>query len=235
MCGRRTAFRMTATPSEVAWGCRRVVGAVVPDARRPGSVRLLVDGRTLFTLAAEAAEAEGIVPGHVVDEAQFERLSAAADQEAALRTAFRLLERRPFAARDLARRLVQKGHPPEAASAAVEKASHMGLVNDLVFARHYIETRAARGRGPLRLRRDLAALGVERGVVDRTLVEVLDPDDGQYPGAEALARKRLGQLKGLPASAQRRRLVAFLARRGYGGDAVRQMVGRLLRSGSGER
>jgi regulatory protein len=223
---------MTATPSEVASsGYRRVVGAIVPDARRPGSVRIVVEGRTLFTLAAEAAAAEGITPGHVVEEAQFERLSAAADQEAALRTAFRLLERRPFAARDLARRLVQKGHPAGAASVAVEKASQMGLVDDHVFTRHYIETRAARGRGPLRLRRDLAALGVERGVVDRTLAEVLGSDDRQYPDAEALARKRLGQLKGLPAPAQRRRLVAFLARRGYGGDAVRQMVSRLLRSG----
>jgi len=220
---------MTATPSEVASGYGRVVGAIVPDARRPGSVRIRVEGRTLFTLAADAAAAEGITPGHVVDEAQFERLSAAADQEAALRTAFRLLERRPFAARDLARRLVQKGHPAGAASTAVEKASEMGLVNDRVFTRHYIETRAARGRGPLRLRRDLTALGVERGVVDRALVEVLGPDDGQYPDAETLARKRLSQLKGLPVPAQRRRLVAFLARRGYGGDAVRQMVGRLLK------
>ena len=222
---------MTATPSEVASsGYRRVVGAIVPDARRPGSVRIVVEGRTLFTLASEAAAAESISPGHVVDEAQFERLSAAADQEAALRTAFRLLERRPFAAGDLARRLVQKGHPAGAASVAVEKASQMGLVDDRVFTRHYIETRAARGRGPLRLRRDLAALGVERGVVDRTLAEVLGPDGRQYPDAEALARKRLGQLKGLPAPAQRRRLVAFLARRGFGGDTVRQMVARLLKT-----
>ena len=222
---------MTATANEVVSASRRVVGAIVPDARRPGSVRIVVEGRTLFTLAAEAAAAEGITPGHVVDEAQFARLSAAADQEAALRTAFRLLERRPFAARDLARRLVQKGHPAGAASTAVEKASQLGLIDDRAFTRHYIETRAARGRGPLRLRRDLAALGVERGLVDRALAEVLGPDGRQYPDAEALARKRLGQLKGLPAPAQRRRLVAFLARRGFGGDAVRQMVGRLLGSG----
>jgi regulatory protein len=225
------AFRMTATPSEVAPGFRRVVGAVVPDPRRAGSVRVLVEGRPLFTLAAEAVEAEGIGPGQVLDEGQFERLSAAADQEAALRTSFRLLERRSFAARDLARRLVQKGHAAEAAQAAVERAAGMGLVDDRAFTRHYIETRAARGRGPLRLRRDLAALGVERTIVDRTLAEVLGPDDGTYPDVESLARKRLVQLKGLPAPAQRRRLVAYLARRGYGGDAVRQMVGRLLRSG----
>jgi len=222
---------MTATPSEVTPGYRRVVGAIVPDARRAGSVRIMVEGRPLFTLAAEAVEAEAITAGHLVDDAQFGRLSAAADQEAALRTAFRLLERRPFAARDLARRLMQKGHPAKAAQAAVDKASQMGIVDDRTFTRHYIETRAARGRGPLRLRRDLTALGVERGVVDRILGEVLGSDNGQYPDAEALARKRLGQLKGLPASAQRRRLVAFLARRGYGGDSVRQMVGRLLKTG----
>jgi len=220
---------MTATPSEVVPGYRRVVGAISPDPRRPGSVRIVVEGRPLFTLAAEAVSAERLAPGDVIDEGKFERLSAAADQEAALRTALRVLERRPFAARDLARRLVQKGHPVAAARAAMDKCAQLGLVDDSVFARHYVETRAARGRGPLRLRRDLAALGVERTIIDRTLTEVLGPDDTHYPDVEVLARKRLGQLKGLSTPVLRRRLMAFLARRGYGGDAVRQMVGRLLK------
>lgn len=220
---------MTATPpSEAAPAPRRVVGALVPDPRRPGSVRILVDGRPLLTVAADAADAERLAPGALLDEARFERLCRAADDEAALRTALRLLGRRPYAERDLVRRLQQKGHPAGAALAAAGKAARLGLIDDERFTRHYIETRAARGRGPLRLRRDLAALGVARGVVDRTLEEVLGPEGVDAPDAEAIARKRLAQLRGLPAPVRRRRLVAFLARRGYAGDRVRQMVTRLL-------
>jgi len=40
----------------------------------------------------------------------------------------------------------------------------------------------------------------------------------------ALAEKRARQLGGLPAAIRKRRLVAFLARRGFGGAEVREVV-----------
>ena len=218
---------MTATLTEP--DSLRVVGAVVPDHRRAGSVRVLVRGRPLLTIPREVAERERLEPGMALGEALFARLGQAADEEAAFRTALRYLERRPFAARDLARRLVLKGHPPAAAEAARMRAERMGLLDDARFTLHYVQTRAARGRGPLRLRRDLAVLGVERSVVDQVLAEAFGPDGSEAPQAVAVARRRLTQLRGLPRPVQRRRLLAFLARRGFAGQTVTRLVGELLR------
>ena len=95
-----------------------VVGAIVPDPRRGGSVRVMVQGRPLLTIPREVAERERLDAGSELGEALFARLCRAADEEAAFRTSLRFLERRPFAARDLTRRLVLKGHPPQAAEAA---------------------------------------------------------------------------------------------------------------------
>jgi regulatory protein len=220
---------MTATASEPA--VRRVIGALAPDPRRTGSVRVMVQGRPLLTVPREVAEAERLAIGTELDEALYARLCRAADEEAAFRTTLRFLERRPFACRNLARRLVLKGHPPEAAEAAIARAERAGLLNDAQFALHYVQTRSARGRGPLRLRRDLALLGVERAVVDRALAEAFGADGSDAPSAEALARKRLAQLKGLPRPVQRRRLLAYLGRRGYAGDGVSRMVAGLLAPG----
>jgi regulatory protein len=217
---------MTATLSEPA--VRRVIGALAADPRRPGSVRVMVQGYPLLTVPREVAQAEGLVAGMALPEPLYARLCRAADEEAAFRTALRFLERRPFAARDLTRRLVLKGHPPEAAAAAVERAQRSGLVDDARFTLHYVETRAERGRGPLRLRRDLAALGVERAVVDRALLTAFGEDGADGPSVEAVARKRLAQLKGFPKPVLRRRLLAFLARRGFVGDTVHRMVGELV-------
>jgi regulatory protein len=217
---------MTVTPSELA--DRRVIGALAPDPRHPACVRIMVGGRALLTVPREAAEAEGLAVGGELDEPRFARLARAADEEAAYRTVLRSLERRPFAARDLVRRLVLKGHPPEAAAVAVERAGRAGLMDDARFALHYIETRAARGRGPLRLRRDLAALGVERVVVDAALAEAFGPDGANAPSVEALARKRLDQLRGLPKPVRRRRLLAFLARRGFADESVHRVVMALI-------
>ena len=223
---------MTATLSEPgpAATAPRLIGGLAADPRSAGggSVRVLVQGKALLTVPREIAQAEGLAPGMLLGEPLYARLCRAADEEAAYRTALRFLERRPFAARDLTRRLVLKGHPPEAATAAVGRAQAAGLVDDARFTLHYVETRAARGRGPLRLRRDLAALGVERSLVDRALSEAFGADGGQAPSVEAVARKRLAQLKGLPRPVLRRRLLAYLARRGFVGDAVQRVVGELV-------
>lgn len=218
---------MTATPSEVTPA--RVIGAVVADPRRPACVRVIVQGRPLLSIPREVALAERLVSGMQLDEPLLTRLGHAADAEAAFQTLLRFIERRPFAAHDLARRLVLKGHPPDAASAAVERAARAGLVDDARFTLHYVETRAARGRGPLRLRRDLSALGVERAVVERALTEAFGTDGAGAPDVEALARKRLAQLQGLAKPVARRRLLAFLARRGFVGEPVHRVVVALIR------
>jgi regulatory protein len=217
---------MTATPSDPpALG---VIGAVVPDPRRPDSVRVLVEGRVLLTVPLGVAQREGLAPGIPLDHALYGRLSRAADAEASYRTALRFLEHRPFAARDLARRLVLKGHPPEAAEAARARLEEMGLLDDARFSVGFIQTRGARGRGPLRLRRDLAAMGVERKVIDAALAQAFGTDGADAPRPDALARRRLGQLRDLPRPVQRRRLLAVLARRGFAGHEVTSLVGRIL-------
>jgi regulatory protein len=182
-------------------------------------VRIELDGEPFATVADAIVAAEGLAPGRVLDPAARERLGAAADLEAAFRTAMRALERRPFARADLARRLQRKGHPREAVAAALERAE-----DDAAYAMNYVETRAARGRGPTRLIRDLLAMGVERRLVDRALAA--HTADGA-PGAAmplALATRRAAQLGDLPRAVKRRRLLAFLARRGFSGHEVGEMV-----------
>jgi len=205
-----------------------VVTALTPDPRLAGAVRVELDGLPFATVAAATVAAEGLAPGRLVDQAVRERLSSAADEEAAFRTALRALERRPFARADLARRLQRKGHPHEAVAAALDRAAAMGLVDDSKYAANYVETRAARGRGPSRLTRDLLAMGVERRIIDRALAA--HAQEGA-PGAVlpvALATRRAAQLGDLPRAVKRRRLLAFLARRGYSGYEVGEMVKRLV-------
>jgi regulatory protein len=191
----------------------------------------MVEGHPLLTIPREVAEAERLRPGQPLDGALYAKLCRAADEEAAFRTGLRILGRRPFAERDLSRRLVLKGHSPEAAAAALVRCEGLGLVDDAKFTLHYVETRSARGRGPLRLRRDLAMLGVSRLIVDRVLADTFGGDLANTPQAEALAQKRLAQLKGLSKPVQRRRVLAFLARRGFSGAVVSRMVGKMLALG----
>lgn len=203
------------------------VSGIIPDPRHPGSVRVQVGGRTLVTVPAAVVAEHRIRPGADLDGATHAALCHAADAEGCYRAALECLARRPFAARDLARRLVTRGHPPEAADRAVARAVAAGLVNDEMFARSFVQTRSARGRGPARLRRELSAMGVAPRIVDRVLAEELSEAASQE-AVSRLAARRAAQLRDVPRRDRIRRVVAYLARRGYAGREVREAVRRTL-------
>ena len=209
-----------APTTDTAEGIR--ISGIVPDPQHPGSVRVMVRGRTLLTVARDDVERLAITAGLELAPDRHAALCQAADAEAAYRAALACLGRRPYAGRDLARRLVTRGHPPTAADTAVERARAAGLVNDELFARHFVQTRSARGRGPARLRRELVGMGVAPLLVDRVLAEE-EPED-QRGAITALIRKRSAQLKDLPRADRVRRVIAYLARRGYTGPEARKAV-----------
>lgn len=206
--------------------CR--ITAIEPDPRRAGTVRLEIDGTRFGVVPAELVEAEGLSPGQTIPPAIRERLSAAADIEAAFRTALRVLELRPYARADLARRLQRKGHPRGAVDAALERVLALGLLNDETYARNYVQTRAARGRGPSRLTRDLLAMGVQRPLIDRALAAEWPEGSDRTSMPQALASKRAAQLGTMPRQTKRRRLLAYLARRGFSGRDVTALVESVL-------
>jgi regulatory protein len=205
-----------------------VITAVEPDPRRPGTLRVEVDGVRFGAVPEVLARAAGVAVGQVLQGELQERLAAAADAEGAFRTLLRALERRSFARADLGRRLVRKGHPRPAVEAALERAQALGLLDDVEFALNYVQTRAARGRGPSRLTRDLMAMGVERGLIDRALAAEWPEGSDRTGVPMALASKRAAQLGHLPRPVKRRRLLAYLARRGFAGHDISEIVARVV-------
>lgn len=203
------------------------ITAVEPDPRRKGAVRIYCDGKHRWTTAL--VDVEDLRVGVAATEADLAHLERAADTEGSLRSALRHLTRRAFARADLDRRLRRKGHPPEAVATALERLEAQGLLDDVAFARGYVETRAVRGRGPMRIQRDLGAMGVERSVVDRALESAWPASLPPEELARTLAAKRLKQLgSGVPRQALRRRLVQYLGRRGFAGSVAGKVVSEVL-------
>ena len=200
------------------------ITAVEPDPRRPGAVRLEIDGVRFGAVLRDLVGAEGLTVGRIVDPELQGRLGAAADIEAAYRTLLRCLELRSYARNDLGRRLLRKGHQKQAVEAALERVTGLGLLDDAAYARGYVETRAARGRGPLRLMRELLAMGVDRPHIDRALAAQWPEGSDRSSLPLQLATKRVAQLGALPRPAKRRRLLAYLARRGFSGREVTDIV-----------
>ncbi len=198
---------------------------LAPDPRQPGYRLVEVDRGRFASLPLEAVEPLGLQVGAELGPAALDRLRELADVEAAERAALRALARRAHARLDLRRRLVKRQHPPAAVEAALDRLALHGLLDDRRFAEQYAALRATRGKGPARLLRDLQAQGVERRTAEQAVRRALE-DEGIDPGLEAraVAAKRARQLAGLPVAVRKRRLLAFLVRRGYGGPQLRALV-----------
>jgi regulatory protein len=204
------------------------ITALIPDPHRPEAVRIEVDGARFGAVPRTLVSAAGLAVGSELRPELVEQLGAAADIEAAFRTVLRALELRSYARADLGRRLRRKGHPQEAVDAALERAAEVGLLDDTGFARNYVQTRAARGRGPSRLTRDLLSMGVERSVIDRAVAAEWPEDRDRTAVPLALATKRAAQLGTLPRQTKRRRVVAYLARRGFSGREISEIVDKVV-------
>jgi regulatory protein len=171
-----------------------------------------------------------LTPGIELSPPVLARLQDLADVEAACRAGLRSLATRGRARRDLRRRLIQKQHPPQAVDEALTRLDACGLLDDRRFAVEYAARHSARGRGPARLVADLLSQGVDRAIADRAVGEALaeegiDPDQA----LRAVAARRASQLTALAPAVRKRRLLAYLARRGYPTVQVRELVDALCR------
>jgi SOS response regulatory protein OraA/RecX len=136
------------------------------------------------------------------------------DSTVAYDRVIRLLTGRAHSRAELIRKLKARGASAAVALEAVDKAAAQGYVNDAEYARMYArQARDHKGLAPLRIKAELAKRGVEAHHVEEALGEVFAETD-IADQACALAQKRALRLSG-DIQSKRRRLAAFLERRGF--------------------
>lgn len=113
----------------------------------------------------------------------------------------------------------------------IERYERLGYLDDARLAEQLVHSQGVRrGKGSGALLQELGRRGVDQSVA-RAAVEDLDPET-ELDNARAVAERRARQLRGLDRQTAERRLSAFLQRRGYPGDIVREAVTAAL-SGEG--
>jgi regulatory protein len=140
--------------------------------------------------------------------------------------ALSLLAARPYASSALRRKLTQKEYPAADADDAIRRLLDNGLLNDAKFAEQFARSRMlSTGASKRRLTQDLYRKGIGGDVATAAIANVVEQDEID-PAAlvERVARKKLTQLGDLEPVVLRRRLFAFLARRGYDLDEIKRVV-----------
>ena len=204
------------------------VTQITEHPHKPGRYIIDVDGREYAIVTAEAIAETKTRVGVVVDDTRAARLREAADDAAMYDRALNLLAFRARSARELHRRLTQKGESRDRADRVIQRLRDVGLINDADFARQLTRSKVSAGASRRRVHQELFKRGVARDVADEAVEQVFE-DEAMSDAAsiERVARKKWQTLATLDGATRRRRLSAFLARRGFDSDDVWRVVRQL--------
>jgi regulatory protein len=142
-----------------------------------------------------------------------------AEYQGAIERAGKLLARGPRTEHQLRQRLEGAGIEPAVVERALTRLRDLGLVDDLAYARRWIEERTLRtGRGAEALLAELEAKGVDRDTAEKAMGEVgLD----EAALARNWAIRLLNKVQDRPLAEQGARLRTMLLRRGFSEEAAR--------------
>lgn len=150
-----------------------------------------------------------------------------ADPEAIETALVRKLARRALSEAEILAFGVAEGLTAHQANVILDRLRELGYVDDRVLAeqmKHALYERKGQSRAVVA--RAMSGRSIEREIIDEILDDI-DQDD-ELSAATELAAKRASQLSGLDKQTLERRLVGFLARRGYPGNIVREAIAPLL-------
>ena len=141
-----------------------------------------------------------------------------------------MLEARSRGVVELRRLLIKKGEPEADVDAAIERLKASGILDDTNFARQLTRSKAiGAGLSRRRIGQELTRRGVSRDVSDEAIEAVFEEEGiDEAESIDRVARKKLRMLTKVDDATRRRRLYAFLARRGYDNDDIARVLQTLL-------
>jgi regulatory protein len=188
--------------------------------RNRDRVSVYLDGRFAFGLPAIVAA--NLNRGQFLSDAEIESLQDRGGVEAGYNRALHYLSFRPRSRAEVVTYLQKRGLSEstiEAISSRLEKA---GLLDDQAFAQFWVENRERfRPRGLRALRYELWSKGISNDVIEGALASV-DASASAYRAAGKKARL----LRDLDRQTFGRKLVEYLARRGFDYEVAREIAGR---------
>lgn len=186
-------------------------------------VNIFLDG--VFAFGLHELDAARLKIGQQLSEEDIQALQARDSVTKAMDTAVNFLSYRPRSIQEIRRKLLEKDFSENTAEEVIQRLERMQYVDDRAFARFWIEDRNRnRPRGHQALRFELR----QKGIADTIIQELLDDMVDEMEAAYKAAQSRVRRMQGKPQQVFKQKIGAFLQRRGFAYDAIREALDRLL-------
>ncbi len=206
----------------------RTITAIEVQKRRKDRVNLFFNGAFAFSLGVEVAAEQGLHSGQTLSDLRIEELGRADLCQKCLNAALRFLSYRPRSEAETRRRL-RRDFDEKTIDRVIPQLKARQMIDDVAFARFWRENREAFSpRSERMLKLELRRKGIAAEVIDEVL-DGIDEDEGAY----RVAQKKARSLSQEDYDAFRRKLGAFLRRRGFSYEVANHAVERLWRDATG--
>jgi regulatory protein len=200
------------------------VTGITARKRERGRFLIAVSGVPAFTLSEDILFRSGLQIGDELDTSTITRLLADDEVARSTEAALHFLAYRARSEQEVRERLRRGAFSPEAIDATIVRLNEWRYLDDADFARRWVESRArGKPRGQRLLQQELRQKGIDAETSKQVIAEA---DLDEVSAATELARKRLSTMAGEDPVAIKRKVSAYLARRGYGFDVARKALER---------
>jgi len=165
--------------------------------------------------------------GMPFDRAVFDSFILERSYSFAMDKAISLLATRSRTEKEIVSSLQKNAYPEQIIARVMARLTEAGYLNDADFAEHWASSRTNKGLGSRRIRMELRQKGVSQEEIDAAL-SALDSND-VIDGAIKIAEKS-ARGKDLSSPADRQKIMAALARRGYDFSIAKQALNQLISS-----
>jgi len=222
-------YKLTSSDSDVEGESKLKITSISLQVRDKNRVNVSVNGKYRFSLDYTQIADLGVKVGNEYTEEQLTDLENESQFGKLYMRALEYSLMRPHSQYELTQYLyrktrdtltktgsVKKGVSKELTERVFDRIIEKGYVNDEAFARYWIENRQLRkGISKRKLQAELASKGVNRSIVESLLSETERSDEDEI-------------LKIIEKKASRyddeQKLIAYLARQGFGYDDIKQAI-----------
>jgi regulatory protein len=140
--------------------------------------------------------------------------------------AFLLLKFRLRSEEEIRKRLEKKKFDTRVIESTLSFLKDKGFIDDNYFAKAWVESRIKKPLGIRRLKQELRIKGIDKEIIESRINEIRK----DYPEEEIvkqIAKKRLSKIKGIESQKAKKRVYAYLLRRGFSPDIILEAVNQL--------
>ena len=145
--------------------------------------------------------------------------------------AFLLLKFRLRSENELRQRLKKKKFDADIIEMTLLFLKDKGFIDDNYFTKTWIESRIKKPLGIRRLKAELSIKGINKAIID-TQIDEIKKSYSEEDIVGGIAKDRLNKLKGIDPQKAKKRVYAYLLRRGFSPEVVIDVLNQIERRGN---